>query len=378
MVSSSANAAEWTVGASINQNISFNDNVQMQKEAKGSVIYQIVPVINFAHKTEISQIQATASYGTQRYLDIPELDRNLQNYSFGSYYLTERSRWGLNATFNVDPARNTATQDSGNFISNAEKITWSVSPSVSYKLTELDSLNLLPSYSKTTYSTNDFSDNEYSGISLTWERQWTEGYSSSINLAYSKFDSTGSGSSLGTGTNSNSYSINVSNTFRWSENLTLAGTLGGRLTESENKTFFGTSKNSSTGLLADVAISYKGENYSTAFNLSRSLTPSSTGQLNEQSRVGLNLHYDITERLSASALGSYQTTKSASSNEESISRKNFSIQPAINWKMVQDWTISASYSYNQQDSGTQNGGAVDSNLFMVSINYNWQGLSFSR
>jgi hypothetical protein len=376
MVSSSANAAEWTLNGSIKQDISFNDNVRMQTQPQSSAIYQVIPTINFAHKTEVSQVQASASYGTQRYLDIPAFDTDLQNYALNSYYSTEKSNWGLNASFNVAPARNTAMQESGNFTSNAEKTTWSVSPSYSYKLTELDTLNLLPSYLKNTYSTDTFRDNENLTANLAWQHQWSERYSSSLSFSYSKFESIGKGASLGNGTNSNSYSINLLNSFQWSEKLNLVGSLGGRFTESENKTFLEVRKNNSFGFLVDISVNYTEENYSAMLNLNRSLVPSSTGQLNEQSRVSLDLHYNITEILSASALTSYQTSVSASSSRD-VSRKNLLVEPAINWQITKEWAVSASYTYRQQDRSTQDITA-SSNSVMLSIGYNWQGLSFSR
>jgi len=373
-----AKAAEWKIDASIKQNISFNDNVRMRKNAKGSFIYQLIPSVNLSYKTDVSGIDARVDYGVQRYLSIKTLNRNSQRYKLKGYYLTQKSYWGLNLFLSRQPARNSAVQDSGNFGSNAEKLTRSIAPLFSYKLTEINTLTLSSSYLATRYSTNDFSDYTNSNINLAWEHQWTTRYSNSLSVFYSSFNSINLKNNLTRKTSSKSYGINLSSTYWWSENLQILSTWGIRMIASENTAANNLLKKESFGFLSNTVIKYKGENYLLTFNLNRSLTPSSRGRLNEQNRIGLNLNYNISERLSTRIQGNYQTSQSASSNANKTStRKNLSLQSSLNWKMARDWTISASYRYRQQDRDVENSKAA-SNSFMLSINYNWQGLSVAR
>ena len=373
-----AKAAEWKMDASVKQKVSFDDNVRMRKNGKGSFIYQLTPSVNFSYKTDFSGIDARVDYGIQRYLSIKELDRDSQRYNLNGYYLTERSYWGLNLFLSMEPARNSAEQDSGDFGSDAEKLTRSIAPLFSYNLTEIDTLTLSPSYSEASFSTNDFSDYENSNINLAWEHQWSTRYSNSLSIFYSSFDSISLNDDLTQKTSSKSYGINLSSTYWWSENFQILSTWGIRMIASENTFANDMLKEESFGFLSDTVIKYKGENYLLTFNLNRSLAPSSRGQLNEQNRIGLNLNYDISERLSTRIQGNYQTSESASSNaDETRTRKNLSLQSSLNWKMARDWTISASYRYQQQDRDVENSKAA-SNSLMLSINYNWQGLSVAR
>lgn len=373
-----AKAAEWKMNAAVKQNISFDDNVRMREDATGSFIYQIIPTANFSYKTETSAIEANINYGIQRYLSIKELNRNSQRYNLKGYYSTERSYWELNLSLTTAPARNTAQQDSGNFSSNAEKSTRSIAPVFSYNLTELDTLTLSPSYSTTSYSTDNFSDNDNTKITLALKHQWTIRYTNSLSIFYSKFDSVKSGDDLTRKTNSDSYGINLASTYLWSENLQISSTWGIRMTGSENTIGNNTLKTEGIGFLSNSIIKYTGENYWLTFNLNRSLVPSSRGQLNEQNRVGLKLNYDMSYYLSTNIQGLYQTSESASSNsDETRVRKNLSLKSSLNWKIAKDWTFSASYRYRQQDRSTENSKA-NSNSFMLSINYNWQGLSVAR
>ena len=156
--------------------------------------------------------------------------------------------------------------------------------------------------------------------------------------------------------------------------------MGIRLTDSvsSQQTALGdfTTENQSEGFLSDTGFTYNGESLTASFNLNRSLTPSGSGQLNEQSRVSLDIGYKVTERLSVALSSSYQTSESASSNE-SNKRTNIIFQPSVSWKMTPDLVLSGNYRYRQQDESNEDK-AIDSNTFMVTLNYNWQGLSLAR
>lgn len=370
-------ADQWRVDAKIKQDFAYDDNVRMsQDNPQGSLEYKFTPVANFSLKTDNFFVHASTSYGLQRYPQISSLNRTTQAHTIGMNYLTERSEWTVNATMNVAPSRNTAVEDSGVFSSDSQKTTLMVNPFFSYKLTELDVLKLTANYTQTTYSTTDFSNYQSHLINFAWQRQWTERYSSSISASYSTFQS--SSVRLNTKLNSGTYNLNFGSTYAISEQWDITGTIGGRFTKSENTSTFGSTKSQSQGFLLNAGLNYKGEQLSGQLNLSRSLMPSSRGQLQEQNRVGLNLQYQITERLSSSLTTNYQVTSRSATDNERASRENIILQPAINWHVSQDWTVTGSYRYRGQNiAGTQNKQA-ESNLFMLSINYNWQGLSLSR
>ena len=385
-------AAEWSIKSSVKQDLFYDDNVSMTENKEGSMAYKIIPVVNFLHRTDVSEVRAHASYGTQYYADVAGLNQDLQNYGVNGNYSTERFTWGLAANLNIAPARNTAVQDSGNFASTAQRTSWSIAPSISYKLTELDSLSLSPSYSETSYSTNEFSGNKNQNINLAWQRQWTERFSNSISVFY-LHNEFGNSNQLtenneaftiprATGNNGgtyNSYGLNFSTAYLWSEKWGVNGSAGIQKTESEIGTLLGfVQKSSSLGFLTNSNVSYKGESISTQFYVNSSLVPSSQGQLQQQIGVGLNINDKITEKISADFSTASQLSKSATSSiNDQPTRHNINVRPSLNWNMTPDWTLSGSYRYRIQLSDDQDG-AVDSNLFMLSVNYNWQGLSLSR
>ncbi|WAK01150.1 hypothetical protein [Methylobacter sp. YRD-M1] len=388
---SSLDAAEWIVDGTVNQSLSYNDNVRMLPEnAEGSVVYNLTPTLNFARMTEVWDIQGRASYGVQHYTDIEELDQNPQDYGLSTVYRTERSNTGLSASYSIVPSQNFAEQDTGNFATNAKRNNLTVTPTYSYRFTELDSLISSASYSKSTYSNpgsgnndtiiNNFNDNEVKSINVGWQRQWSELFAQSISVFYSNYNSTGRINS-----ESNSYGINLTSSYQLSEEWQFSGTIGGRITDTSIDTVIipglltAINQNTSEGFLTDIGVHYKGENLSSNFGLSRSLVPSGQGQLTEQTRVSLDFSYRITERLSSGLTASYQETDSVSDINGGLgqSRTNTWVSPNINWELTQDWLLSASYAYRNQDRKNPDRTA-DSNIFMLTINYNWPGLSISR
>ncbi len=401
--------AEWSLKSSIDQSLAYDDNVQMlgnittqqETEPRGSFQYRIIPVLTFQHKTDVSEVHADALYGTQIYTDIPRLDQNIQNYGIGGLFKTEKFDWRLGANLSITPSRNNAVQKGGDFNTNSDMTTWSVSPSVSYKIDEINSLILSPTYSETTFSNsgsatpnpggfnNNFNNYDSTNVDLTWQRLWSDRYTSGVNLFYSNYNTQQLlANNPGTPVPSSfdSVGVNFSNDYEWSENWNLDGTVGVRHTESN----IGDVSTSSLGFLADTGINYTGESFTSGINFSRSLIPSNQGQLQEQTSVGLDFNYNILERLSASFTTSYQESdvvnnQSTQANNQST-RKNLIIQPSVKYMLSPDWTLAGTYRYRTQEGQLNNinqgsgntDGVADSNLFMLSINYNWKGFKLSR
>jgi hypothetical protein len=213
-------------------------------------------------------------------------------------------------------------------------------------------------------------------MGLDWQRQWTERYSSSVSVSRSSFQSSNSNSN--TKLNSQTYNINLSSTYLLSEQWKLFTVIGGRVTFSKNSFAGNSIKSQSQGFLINSGVSYKGENSLSQLSFNRSLMPSSQGQLQEQNKLNLNLSYQFTEHLSALLTASYQLTNRSATNGDKNSRENMIIQPAITWHFLQEWTMSGSYRYRSQKSTGSQNKEVASNLFMLTINYNWDGLSLSR
>ncbi len=432
----SSNADEWGVNAGIDQNISYDDNVIMRGDDvpiknddplnndelnRASLIYKVTPSFNLSHKTDVSDVSAYASYGVQRYFNIKKFDRNHQNYGIKGQYKNERASWKLDSSYSITPSRDTAQQESGDFQIDSERKSFSISPTISYEITEQDSLSFITQYTNTQYSLNDsdrkeltderctseifnenkldtscnLSDYKVFNLKLLWSRKWSERYMSSLDVFYNNFKS----SKIITDEDelkSHTGGANITSTYIFSERLDLFGTVGFRVTKTNNITnrsfiipantendpnsvdTFSTKEGSNEpGWLLNIGANYHDNNWQTEFIVYHGLQPSSQGGLLDQTKVNIDLRYNFTERLYATLLSDYQISKPDGSENE---RTNITFHPSLNWKLNPDWTVSTSYRYRYQKRFLRSNEEedADSNLYMLSINYRWQGLKIAR
>jgi len=376
LAAATVDAAEWTIDSEITQDLFYNDNVRLTKDAEGSFVYQLTPVLNGRYQTDHANLLASASYGTQQYTNIPILDRSNQNYDLKAGYHTERTTYNLSTNYNVAPARNTALNDTGNFATIADKKTRLLASDISYRLNQKDSLKFFANYFDPTYTSKQFADINTLTLTPTWERKWSERHTGSVGLFYSRFE----GERTTLQSKSDSYGVNFSSRWLLTEHWEFSGGVGFRLTDTTNTDFLlldnATTQIQNKGFLADTGIKYQRENLSATLAFNRSLIPSGFGLLNEQTRLDLNLNYQLSERLTASFTAGYQTSQSIST-QISPTRENITLQPSINWQMTQSLMLRGSYRYFRQDISSRDY-VADANTFMLTFAYNWQGLSFAR
>jgi len=385
-----AHAAEWNVNGNIYQNFSYEDNPAMRDNKKGSFVYEVIPVLNARYKTQNSEIAASASYGYQDYAAISEFSGDLQDYSLLGQYHAERASYSLTADYSKAPARNSAEFDTGVFDTGADRTSWLVKPEFSYQITAIDILTVNGSYGEILYSTDGFANSKNAVFDLGWARQWTERYTAGLNVVYYRYEAeptlfNGSDPTLQAANDivSNSYGFNFSNNYLLSETWQVNIVLGYRYTDTLNSLNIdgATSdiKDGSHGFLTDSSLIYSGEVYSASIGVNQSLVPDGQGQLNQQTGVRLAGNYSLTEKLSTDLQFSYLYSKPISGLRDVLddTRQYISVTPSIRYQITPDWELSGSYRYRQQDNNLSEQ-VVSSNTIMLTIGYNWQGLSISR
>ncbi len=381
-------AAEWAIDGGIKQDFSYDDNVRMLENKQGSFIYEIIPVLNASYSTLNSEIAASASYGYQLYEAIPTFNRDTQNYTLSGNYFSERTTYSLSANYNKAPARNTADTDTGINATNADKTSWSVDPVISYRISPKDTLSLQASYAETLYSSDQFvsniggfSDNTNALLDLGWTRQWSERFSAGLSVIYYHYESEPTLLQLSNNIVSDSYGVNFASSYAISQNWQLIFNLGYRYTDTKNtlNIIDQPFDQASHGFITDSSLIYNGGVLTATVNVYQTLMPSGQGQLNQQSGVNLTFGYDFTQRLSAGLQASYLYSKPIGGVREILGqeRQNITVTPSINYQLTADWTISANYRYRLQDN-KQLGYVADSNTIMLTLGYNWPGLSLSR
>jgi len=370
----SVSAAEWSLTSTLAPSFNYDDNVFMSENEQGSVQYLLSPTLSIKRALETSEIDLSVGYNINRYVSFSELDRQDPFARLNSTFSTERSNYGLAASYQQSSSRSTAEEDTGDFTTESSLTTETISPSYSYQLTERNLLSIGGSYSTRTYSTTDFSDNEIKSLNSGWQHQFSERLSGGLTASVSNYQSDGV---TGT-TDDDNYSLSTTMTYRLSELWQVNGQLGIRKLNSRNTDNVGfTQSNSSSGSSFNFNARRQSELGLFSVGLSRSLSPSSTGDVNEQDRFNVSWSRELTEQLSTSMSASYQQSTSAIDEGSSDERENINFSPAIKWQFDRNLGLNVGYNYRQQKESEENTN-VSSNSVMATLIYDWDGIRASR
>jgi|TARA_R110002096_G_scaffold25917_5_gene80576 hypothetical protein len=367
-------AAQWSLTGSLNPSFEYDDNIFMRDTNKVSDFHsQITPTLKTSYGLENVDITLSTGYTVDRYDKSRYLDQENPFYRLNSIYQTERSSWGLDLSYIESSSRSEAVEDTGDFETNSTSSTKMVSPSFSYQLSERDSIFISGSYYERKFSTIDFSDSESFIITTNWQHQFTERFNGGISISAgnTKFNEDKSN------TDDDSYNISFTSMYNISEIWAINGRIGLRQVNSEKTGTLGDiDKSSDVGSSLDFSVSYSHDVDTANFSIARSISPSSTGEINEHDTIDLSLSRQLSETLTASISSSYQETRSAFDNL-SDNRKYFSVTPSLNWNFRHNTSLGLSYRYRNQKESFD-GTNADSNTLMLTLNYNWDGLHVSR
>jgi hypothetical protein len=378
--STSLVAAEYIVGASFTPTLSYDDNVLLNEDSESSFKTQIRPTLSFTRKKETSNLLFSAGMNVERYTDLKDLDREDPFANFSSGWNTERSNYGLSASYSENAQRSIAEDDTGDFSSDATVESINVSPTYRYQFTEKDSVYGSYTYSERTYTDSGVSqnafgsnlnDNKTHSITGGWQHSITERLTGGLALTYSNYESSGNQQS-----EYDTYNFAVTSSYLLSEKWSLSGQVGYRTLENEITPILGpTVTDESSGSLFSFSSTYDGEINNVIFTLGRSLNPSGEGVVNEQDTISLNWRRSLNEKLSFSINTSYQETQTAD-DINTTDREYMQFSPSVAWRLQEDLTLRFGYEYREQ-KGT-NVDAVDSNRVFLTLGYDWDGLRFSR
>src|SRR5690554_5289000 len=375
-------AAEYVIGAKFSPTFSYDDNVRLREDKKGSFLTKIQPTLTLSRAEATSRILLNTGLRVERYTSLKELDREDPFINFSSSYNTERSVYSLTASYSEDAQRSIADEDTGNFSSNATVESINLSPSYQYQLTEKDFVHISLNYSERKYSSdsrnpldyvNNLSDNETTSLTTGWTRKFTERLSGGVALTYAQYEAESSFQDSEYDTFN--YALNAS--YLLSEKWSLSGQVGYRTLDNEIRPVGSNLKltDNSSGTLFNFAANYQKEINDFSLSLGRSLNPSGEGVVNEQDRITVNWRRGLSDTLSFSLNTSYQETQTADSINQT-DREYFIITPSMKWDLDNNLSLNFGYQYRQQKGTTVD--SVDGNMVYLTVGYDWNGLRYSR
>jgi uncharacterized protein (PEP-CTERM system associated) len=113
---------------------------------------------------------------------------------------------------------------------------------------------------------------------------------------------------------------------------------------------------------------------SMTFGASLALSPTTTGEVNEQNNYIFSYSRKLTDKLTTNLSANYKEFKSADGEETNT--KNMNILPSINYGLTEQLGLTLAYRYRMRD--TANKTKVHSNAVYVSINYDWDAYRISH
>lgn len=378
-----ASAAEWVFNAQADPKFKYDDNELLREDRLDDFSLNIDPTLSLTRSLENSTSEVRLGYRISRYQDLKDLDKENPFASFSTSYANERSTYGLNLNYAERESRDIAEEDTADFSNTSTTITKSISPSYSYRLTELDTISSSFSYqtrkqsdsgSNNTIlgSSSNLTDNETASLNLAWQHQYTERLNAGLSVSYVNYQA----ESDRLDNEYDSYSLGLTSEYQLSELWSVNGLLGARYLDSENNPAVGPqTSDQSTGLDYSISTTREDELNSYTFSASRSLTPSSEGDVNEQDAYTFTYRRSFNEKVSGSLSASYRKYRSAD-DLDSTETKYIDFSPSLSWKLAEDWALVFSYRYRSVDES--DGKDVDSNALSFNIDYNWDGIRFSR
>lgn len=379
MMALSANAAEWHFDADADPTLKYDDNELLRENERGDFSLSVSPSLSLSRALETSKAKLDLGYRISKYDKLSELDKQNPFAGFSYTQSTERADMGLELAYSERETRSIAEEDTGNFSDSSTVTTKSISPSLSYRLTELDSLTSRLSYTERTYDSSatnlsNLSDNETLDLNLAWQHRFSERLSGGFSAAYINYEAE---SDLFKN-QYDSYALSATSSYNLSQLWQLSGQVGVRVLDSEISPIIGpSSSDRSNGSTYSFSAVRTDELNELMLTFSKALLPSSTGAVNEQDAYQLSYTRNLSEQVSAGLSASYRefenTTDDFSVNDETTYSE---ISPHLRWKLDRNLALVFNYKYRNYERSESSD--ATSNAIFMTIDYDWDGIRFSR
>lgn len=356
-----------------------------------------------------------ANFNNRVYVNDGSLDYYNQLFAMKNQYFTERSRFGLDAQYNLDSTLTTQADQAANFgfaFLRLPKTTRVLSPNWLYNLSEKTQLNLGYTYQDTAYkkthTTATFPDSVAHTGSLGLTHQWNERLQLTGSAFYTDYALTNAGRSVSQRVPTffgpfflgnlpgSVHSPSVTSTiitsgltggfnYQLTETFDISASLGGQYNETASPAFTRTTTTlpgthglpqsvqaQSNNTLAEVYSAKASKHFETSdlsLDYSRTISPNLQGSLITYETYAFNAQHKLTPKLSTSLSLSYSDRTFPSQAGQTNASSNYATaSSSLNWQLDENWLISGSYQYAKLNyTGSQL--SADAHSVFFSINY---------
>ncbi len=407
---SGAQAAEWKVEPSVSLRSQYNDNVRMRTDnnnPEGSTGFTLEPRVKFAGaEQQLWDVAIDARSKITRYQDIKDGDSENVFFVFDGGRQTERSDWRLKTSYedntNFDTDFDTQNPDAGLLGDQTQRKTATVTPSVSWSMSETSQISFSLSDTDVSYDeVSRFYYRDYTNTSAQLVMYWLplQNHQLGFTSSYSEYESPETNYSYDQTVlqMDYTYTINPTSDFGFSfggrnlkslnKDVTVACDLSGQqfpATQGEcPKDFLGTPivpvlqsfETENTGTVVSLSYSSKTERASHRYKSGRSVKPSSYGGAQEVRDASYQFSFKNTERFTSKLTlsGSKTETIGGTIGSSIYDRTRYHFEPSLNYRLTKNWNLNILYRYINIDRVNTNE-VSSSNAIYINFYLHWPKL----
>jgi len=329
-----------------------------------------------------------------------DLDLDSEDFNFNltsSYNLTEKSQFGVSASYKRDTTLTSELDGTGSGIvqDNIQRRLWSVSPYWSYSFSNTHSFQASYSHSETDYNQSDvgtFSDYTVDNFSVNFRQQWTPLFSSFINGSAMLFSVPEIDSSIRTvggvirseiEQDVTEYSITVGGEYQFLPTWSASFSVGPRFNTTEstttipNTTFEQSSSTDTTAFIYSVGIDKTFETGKASVNYSRSTNPQGQGRLQVRDLVDISYEYRVNQKVQLNLTARFNDISTSGDVDDGNARTYYGARPSVRWSINEQARLVLFYQYRAQKFDRDDETAV-SNSVGLNFNYQWDKIATQK
>jgi len=354
LAAGTASAENWEIAPRVEAGYRYSDNWHLgppgtEVEVSGG---ETDAQVAFRTLDPRTQIEITPRILATYFPDAQD-DDSVDGYLDGRFEdVTPRRRMGVTGSFAHETVTrselpeggdvgggdlgNPATGDSGRFIEHNKRDYLSVSPFISYDVTQRQRLDFNAYYLQADFekqlenAQQDFSEE---GVEAGWGYRFSERSSLSVHALASRYETT---------FDTDAYGAYLQWDTNFTENSRVYVRVGAQQTEPENGA-------SDTNAIGGIGGSWNNQRNTLFLDLTRTVEPVSAGTVVERYQLRMRIHHGVSPRI-ALMLGA------RASHDDSIdpastfaTRKYVAAEGGFEWRVLRDFAVTATYSYRWQE-----------------------------
>jgi hypothetical protein len=389
-------AAEYSVESELNMSAEHNDNIRLTPTNPISLQGRSVS------PKALAKI-ATETWDASLDIDLSFNDFNRSEYNSDDQFITlatnkktELHTFAINAEAVHDSTRTSEQETSGIITTSAQRREmYSLAPQWTYMVTDRNYLSVSASLSETEYSSDTYTNYDYSSVQINWTRVFDEQLRMTLVLTGSEYEPEERLATFGTTykAESTSYGAQIGGEYGFTENWSINALVGSTKTDQKyiitdpqgactnpQLAFFGLTPGlctiedfESDNLVTDISTQWSNERNELSLAYSVQNQPSSQGYEVEYERYTMSWKNRLTEKSDIRLALTYGVNEAVDTSVSSIDPLNFDrdfsdATVSYYYRATQKWWLNATYNYTWQDTGVAINDA-EANRILIGISY---------